>query len=57
MVRDRSQREAAEMASREIDRLGERTTTHQERVERKHRLIKGLRTFRQVREDLPKTKR
>lgn len=55
-VRKRSQRKAAEMAGREIDRLGDQSATHDERAQRKRRLIKGPREFRHVRGDLPKTK-
>jgi hypothetical protein len=54
-VRKRSQRKAAEMAGREIDRLGDQTATREERAQRKRRLIKGPREFRNVRGDLPET--
>jgi len=54
-VRKRSQRKAAEMAGREIDHLGDQTATHEERAQRKRRLIRGPREFRRVRGDLPKT--
>jgi hypothetical protein len=53
-ARKRSQRNAAEMAGREIDRLGDQAATNEEREERKRRLIKGPREFRKVRGDLPK---
>jgi hypothetical protein len=49
-------RKAAEMASREIDRLGDQTVTDEERTRRKRRLIKGPREFRDLRADRPKTK-
>jgi hypothetical protein len=52
----RSQRKAAEMASREIDRFGDKAATSEERAQRKRSLIKGPREFRDMREDLPKTK-
>ncbi len=55
-VRKRSRRKAAEMAAREIDRLGDQTATSEEQAKRKRRLIKGPREFRELREDLPKTK-
>jgi hypothetical protein len=54
-VRKRSQRKAAEMAGREIDRLGDQAATGEERAQRKRRLIKGPPEFRDVRGDLPKT--
>jgi Arc/MetJ-type ribon-helix-helix transcriptional regulator len=49
-------RKAAEMASREIDRLGDQSATDEERTRRKRRLIKGPREFRDVRADRPKTR-
>jgi metal-responsive CopG/Arc/MetJ family transcriptional regulator len=49
-------RKAAEMASREIDRLGDQTVTNAERTRRKRRLIKGPREFRDLRAGLPKTR-
>jgi hypothetical protein len=52
----RSQRKAAEMAGREIDRLGDQTATSRERAQRKRRLIKGPREFRDLRRDLSKAK-
>ena len=55
-VRKRSQRKAAKMAGREIDRLGDQAATSEERAKRKRRLIKGPREFRDLRGDLPKTK-
>lgn len=55
--RQRSQREAAAMAGREIDRLGDRAASSDERAQRKRRLIKGPREFRDLRGDQPKTKR
>jgi hypothetical protein len=53
-VRKRSQRKAAEMAGREIDRLADQSATNEEQVRRKRRLIKGPREFRNMRGDLPK---
>jgi hypothetical protein len=53
-VRKRSQRKAAEMASREIDRLADQAATSEEQAQRKRRLIKGPREFRDMRGDLPK---
>jgi hypothetical protein len=55
-ARKRSQRKAAKMAGREIDRLGDEAATREERAKRKRRLIKGPREFRDLRGDLPKTK-
>jgi metal-responsive CopG/Arc/MetJ family transcriptional regulator len=49
-------RKAAEMASKEIDRLGDQSVTNEEQTRRKRRLIKGPQEFRDVRTDLPKTK-
>jgi hypothetical protein len=46
-----SGRKAAEMASREIDRLGDQTVTNAERTRRKRRLIKGPREFRDIRKN------
>jgi hypothetical protein len=48
------QRKAAAMAGREIDRLGDREATREQRAQRKRRLIKGPREFRGMRGDLPK---
>ena len=56
VVRKRSQRKAAKMAGREIDRLGDQAATSEERAKRKRRLIKGPLEFRDLRGDLPKTK-
>jgi hypothetical protein len=55
-LRKGGRRKAAEMASREIDRLGDQTVTNEERTRRKRRLIKGPREFRDVRANRPKTK-
>lgn len=56
-VRKRSQRKAAaDMAAREIDRLGNQAATSKERAKRKRRLIKGPQEFRHLRGDVPKTK-
>jgi Arc/MetJ-type ribon-helix-helix transcriptional regulator len=52
----RGRRKAAELASREIDRLSDQTVTNEERTRRKRRLIKGPREFRDLRADRPKTK-
>jgi hypothetical protein len=53
-VRKRSQRKAAQMASREIDRLADQAATSEQQAQRKRRLIKGPREFRDMRGDLPK---
>jgi hypothetical protein len=55
--RKRSQRKAADMAGREIDRLGDQAASSEERAQRKRRLIKGPREFRDLRGDLPKNGR
>jgi hypothetical protein len=55
-LRRGGKRKAAEMASREIDRLGDQSVTNKERTRRKRRLIKGPREFRNVRANRPKTK-
>jgi hypothetical protein len=54
--RKASGRKAAELASREIDRLGDQSASNEERTRRKRRLIKGPQEFRDVRTDLPKSK-
>ena len=46
-----SRRKAAELAGRAIDALGDQTATVEERAQRKRRLIKGPREFRDVRGD------
>jgi Arc/MetJ-type ribon-helix-helix transcriptional regulator len=51
-----SRRRAAEMAARQIDQLSDRAATDEERAQRKRRLIKGPKEFRDMRGDLPKTK-
>jgi hypothetical protein len=45
----KAQHKAAELASREIDHLGDRAATDEERAQRKRRLIKGPREFRELR--------
>jgi len=55
-LRKGGRRKAAEMASREIDRLGDQSVTNEERTRRKRRLIKGPPEFRDVRANRPKTK-
>jgi hypothetical protein len=47
---------ASDMAAREIDRLGDRSATDDERASRKRRLLKGPKEFRDIRGDLPKPK-
>jgi hypothetical protein len=59
MARPRSKeakRKAAELAAREIDRLGDHGLTSEEKATRKRRLIKGPKEFRDVRGHQPKTK-
>ena len=41
--------EAADLAAREIDRLGDKTVSSEERATRKRRLIKGPKEFRDIR--------
>jgi hypothetical protein len=45
----RAQDKAAELASDEIDRLGDAAASGEERTQRKRRLIKGPREFRELR--------
>jgi ribosomal protein L19E len=45
---------ASEMAGREIDRLGDKSASGEERERRKRRLTKGPTEFRDMRDDLPK---
>src|SRR5262245_12859040 len=47
---------AREMASQEIDRLGNASLPAEERARRKRRLTKGPSEFRDMREDVPKPK-
>jgi hypothetical protein len=48
---------ARALAGKELDRLGDASATEEERQSRKHRLLKGPKEFRGMREDLPKQKR
>jgi hypothetical protein len=52
-----AQRKAAELASREIDRVGDQGATGEERAQRKRRLIKGPREFRDLRAIQSKSKK
>jgi hypothetical protein len=54
-ARKRKAAKATEMASREIDRLGDPSASDEERQLRKRRLLGGPREFRDLR-DRPKTK-
>jgi hypothetical protein len=47
---------AAEMAAREIDRLADSSATNDERQQRKRRLLKGPREFRDIRGNRPRSK-
>ena len=49
-------RKAADMAGRELDRLGDQQASGKERADRKRNLIKGPQEFRDMRRDQPKTK-
>ena len=48
---------ASDMAGKEIDRLGDKFATDEERAIRKSRLLKGPREYRDFRLDHPKSKR
>jgi ribosomal protein L19E len=47
---------ASDMAGRRIDKIGDPSATAEERQDRKRRLIKGPREFREMRGDQPKPK-
>jgi hypothetical protein len=47
---------ASDMAGQQIDKLGDSSATNEERQQRKRRLLKGPREFRDMRDDLPKPK-
>jgi hypothetical protein len=47
---------ASDMAGRQIDKLGDSSATDEERQQRKRRLLKGPKEFRDMRGDLPKPK-
>jgi len=51
-----SRRKASEMASRELDDLGDKSVPALERERRKRRLVLGPKEFRDVRGDQPKKK-
>ncbi len=53
-VRTKKAAQAAEMASEEIDRLGDVSATAEERQLRKRRLIKGPKEFLDLRRNRPK---
>ena len=53
-VRTKKAAQAAEMASEEIDRLGDVSATDEERQLRKRRLIKGPKEFLDLRRNRPK---
>jgi hypothetical protein len=48
-ARSKGALKAAEMASREVNKLGDETATNEERASRKRRLISGPKEFRGVR--------
>jgi hypothetical protein len=50
----KQQTKAAGLAGRTVDQLGDQTATGEERAQRKRRLIKGPREFREMRADQPK---
>lgn len=47
---------ASEMAGRELDRIGDKSASGEERERRKRRLMKGPTEFREMRDDLPNEK-
>jgi hypothetical protein len=53
-MRTKKAAQAAEMASHEIDRLGDPSATDEERQLRKRRLIKGPKEFQDLRRNRPK---
>lgn len=53
-VRTKKAAKAAEMASEEIDRLGDVSATDEERLLRKRRLIRGPKEFLDLRRNRPK---
>ena len=53
-IRTKKAAQAAEMASHEIDRLGDPSATDEERQLRKRRLIKGPKEFQDLRRNRPK---
>ena len=55
LPRKGSLRKAAEMAEREIEGLGDRAASSEERARRTRRLIQGPREFRDIRANRPKT--
>jgi hypothetical protein len=48
--------EASDMAGRQIDKIGDPSATDEERQQRKRRLLKGPREFRDIRRNLPRPK-
>lgn len=49
-------KKASDMAGREIDRIGDKSASGEERERRKRRLTKGPEEFRAIREDHPRNK-
>ena len=47
---------ATDMASKELDRLGDASVTEEERQSKKRRILKGPKEFREMRDDLPRRK-
>jgi Arc/MetJ-type ribon-helix-helix transcriptional regulator len=47
---------ASDMAGRQIDKIGDPSATDEERLQRKRRLLKGPREFRDIRGNLPRPK-
>jgi hypothetical protein len=48
--------QSADLAGQTIDRLADQTVPAEDRAERKRRLLKGPKEFRDIRDDLPKRK-
>jgi hypothetical protein len=53
----KSTSKASDMAAQQIDKLMDSSAPSEERQQRKRRLLKGPREFRDIRGDLPKPKR
>jgi hypothetical protein len=47
---------ASKLAAREIEPLGDKSMPPEEQARRKRALIRGPKEFREIRDDLPKTK-
>jgi hypothetical protein len=54
---EKSTSKASDMAAQQIDKLMDSSAPAEERQQRKRRLLRGPREFRDIRGDLPKPKR